>query len=266
MAIRCGPYRTRAGRILSEGTSSTGCSPPRVAAIASFHAVIRLQDVEKSFRSQAGVTPVLRVPAFQVAAGEHVALIGASGSGKTTLLNLLSGLDRADSGVVEVAGQDLTRLSESERDRFRAQAVGYMFQSFHLLDGFSAVENVELGESFAGRKVDRGQAERLLASLELGHRLDYKPSELSIGQQARVALARALAGSPQLILADEPTGALDGSTAETILTLLLARARELGATLVVATHDPAVAAHFDRTVAVEELNELAPAAGQEASA
>lgn len=221
--------------------------------------MIRLQNVEKSYRSDAGVTPVLRVPSFEVAPGERVALVGASGSGKTTLLNLLSGLVRADSGVVEVGGQDLTQLGESARDRFRAASVGYMFQSFHLLDGFTALENVELGESFAGRKVDRAQAQRLLEGLELGHRLDYNPSQLSIGQQARVALARALAGAPQLILADEPTGALDGGTADTILDLLLERGRALGATLVVATHDHAVAAHFDRTVAVEELNEVRPA-------
>lgn len=225
--------------------------------------MIRLQDVEKSYRSDAGVTPVLRVPSFEVAAGERVALVGASGSGKTTLLNLLSGLVRADAGIVEVAGLDLTQLGESARDRFRARSVGYMFQSFHLLDGFTALENVELGESFAGRKVDRVEAQTLLEGLELGHRLDYKPSQLSIGQQARVALARALAGSPQLILADEPTGALDGRTAERILELLLERGQALGATLVVATHDPEIAARFDRTVAVEELNEVQPVIAEE---
>ena len=228
--------------------------------------MIRLQNVEKSYRSDAGVTPVLRVPSFEVAAGERVALVGASGSGKTTLLNLLSGLVRADAGTVEVAGQDLAQLGESARDRFRARSVGYMFQSFHLLDGFTALENVELGESFAGRKVDRAEARTLLEGLELGHRLDYKPSQLSIGQQARVALARALAGSPQLILADEPTGALDGGTAETILDLLLERGQALGATLVVATHDPKIAAHFDRTVAVEELNEVRLASAEGAQA
>lgn len=222
--------------------------------------MIQLENVVKSYRSDQGETPVLRVPAFSVAEGERVALVGASGSGKTTLLNLLSGLVKADTGVVRVAGQNLTQLSESARDKFRASSVGYMFQSFHLLDGFSALENVELGESFAGRRVERAQAEELLTSLDLGHRGHHKPSELSIGQQARVALARALAGSPKLILADEPTGALDGATASTILDLLLARGQELGATVVVATHDPAIAAHFDRTVAVEDLNEVASVA------
>ena len=218
--------------------------------------MIHLENVVKSFRSEAGETPVLRIPAFSVAEGERVALVGTSGSGKTTLLNLLSGLVRASSGRVTVDGRDLSGLSEGARDRFRAASVGYMFQSFHLLDGFSAVENVELGESFAGRKVNRGEAQALLESLELGHRLSYKPSELSIGQQARVALARALAGQPKLILADEPTGALDGETADTILELLLTRVKKEGATLVVATHDPAIAARFDRTVNLAEINEV----------
>ena len=225
--------------------------------------MIRLQDVEKSYRSDASVTPVLRVPAFDIAAGERVALVGASGSGKTTLLNLLSGLVCADTGLVEVAGQDLTQLSEPARDRFRARSVGYMFQSFHLLDGFSALENVELGESFAGRKVDRAEAQTLLEGLGLGRRIHYMPSQLSVGQQARVALARALAGSPQLILADEPTGALDGAAAENILKLLLERGKAAGATMLVATHDPGVAAQFDRTVAVEDLNKVRPSAGEE---
>lgn len=218
--------------------------------------MIHLENVVKSFQSEAGETPVLRIPAFSVAAGERVALVGTSGSGKTTLLNLLSGLVRASSGRVQVDGRDLSQLSEGARDRFRAASVGYMFQSFHLLDGFSAVENVELGESFAGRKVNRGEAQALLESLELGHRLNYNPSELSIGQQARVALARALAGQPKLILADEPTGALDGETADTILELLLTRVKKEGATLVVATHDPAIAARFDRTVNLADINEV----------
>jgi len=228
--------------------------------------MIHLENVVKSFRSEAGETPVLQIPTFLVNAGERVALVGTSGSGKTTLLNLLSGLVRASSGQVQVDGRDLSQLSEGARDRFRAASVGYMFQSFHLLDGFSAVENVELGESFAGRKVHRGEAQALLESLELGHRVYYKPSELSIGQQARVALARALAGQPKLILADEPTGALDGETADTILELLLTRVKKEGATLVVATHDPGIAARFDRTVNLADINEVLAARAQASGA
>lgn len=223
--------------------------------------MIRLVDVEKGYPSEEGWAPVLRVPRLEIAAGECVALVGASGSGKTTLLNLLSGLVRADRGTVEVDGRDLAKLGEAACDRFRAEAVGYMFQSFHLLDGFTALENVELGASFAGRRADRAEARALLEGLELGHRLDHQPSQLSIGQQARVSLARALAGRPKLILADEPTGALDVRTADTILDLLLSRVREQGATLVVATHDAELAKRFDRVVSVEELNAAAATRG-----
>lgn len=215
--------------------------------------MIHLQNVQKSYRKNGAVVPVLSVAELRIEAGERVALIGRSGSGKTTLLNLLSGLVRADSGRVEVGGKDLSAMTEAACDRFRAQSVGYMFQSFHLLDGFSALENVELGASFAGRKSPAKGASQLLTALELGDRLSHNPSELSIGQQARVALARAMYGSPQLVLADEPTGALDGETASTILNLLLTQAQEQGVTLVVATHDPDVAGAFDRVIRVEDL-------------
>ncbi len=215
--------------------------------------MIRLQNVHKSYRKNGLVTPVLDVPELEIPVAQRVALVGRSGSGKTTLLNLLSGLVKADSGLVQVDGEDLTTMSEAACDRFRARSVGYMFQSFHLLDGFTAVENVELGASFAGRSGPRKEAEQLLVALELGERLDHFPGELSIGQQARVALARALIGSPKLVLADEPTGALDGETAKTILDLLLKKSLEQGVTLVVATHDLEVAAAFDRIVRVEDL-------------
>jgi ABC-type lipoprotein export system ATPase subunit len=215
--------------------------------------MIRLQNVQKSYRKNGHVTPVLDVPELQIPVAQRVALVGRSGSGKTTLLNLFSGLVKADSGLVQVDGEDLTTMSEATCDRFRARSVGYMFQSFHLLDGFTAVENVELGASFAGRSGQHVEAEQLLQALELGDRMHHFPRELSIGQQARVALARALIGGPKLVLADEPTGALDGETASTILNLLLNKSQEQGVTLVVATHDLEVAAAFDRIVRVEDL-------------
>ncbi len=215
--------------------------------------MIHLQNVQKSYRKDGAVVPVLSVSEMRIEEGERVALVGKSGSGKTTLLNLLSGLVRADSGLVDVEGQDLSAMSEAACDRFRAQSVGYMFQSFHLLDGFTALENVELGASFASRKGPMKGASHLLQALELGDRMGHNPSELSIGQQARVALARAMYGSPKLVLADEPTGALDGETATTILNLLLSRAKDQGVTLVVATHDPNVAAAFDRVIRVGDL-------------
>lgn len=225
--------------------------------------MIHLQSVEKGYMLDGHPRPVLRVADLRIADGEKVALVGASGSGKTTLLNLFSGLVRADSGTIEVAGKQLHNMSEAECDRLRAEQVGYMFQSFHLLDGFSALENVELGASFAGRSADRAEAKALLEGLELGHRLGHLPSELSVGQQARVALARALVGQPKLVLADEPTGALDDSTAATILDLLLDRVQENGATLVVATHDHKLAARFDRLIEVGEVNEVAYSGGDQ---
>ncbi len=215
--------------------------------------MIHLEKVHKSYRKDGQVTPVLSVTDLRISAGERVALVGKSGSGKTTLLNLLSGLVRADSGLIQIDGERLSSMSEAACDRFRARAVGYMFQSFHLLEGFSALENVELGASFASRKADRKEARHLLEALELGDRIRHLPRELSIGQQARVALARALVGGPKLVLADEPTGALDAETASTILELLLSKAKEQGVTLVVATHDMEVAAAFDRTLRVEDL-------------
>ncbi len=215
--------------------------------------MIRLHQVRKSYTRNGETATVLDLQEWTVASAERVALVGRSGSGKTTLLNLLSGLVRPDSGSIHVDGADLAAMSEAECDRFRAASVGYMFQTFHLLGGFSALENVELGASFARRKADRAEARQLLEGFELGSHLHHSPSQLSIGQQARVALARALIGSPRLVLADEPTGALDGSTAATILELLLENASKLGTTLVVATHDPGVAAAFDRIVEVEEL-------------
>ncbi len=215
--------------------------------------LIRVAGVEKRFGGGDGVAPVLSVRAFEVARGERVALMGASGSGKTTLLNLISGLLAADVGRIEVAGAELTGLGEAARDRFRARHVGFLFQTFHLLDGWTARENVELGAAFAGRRPPAGRAEELLRAVGLGERLDYWPSQLSVGQQARVSLARALINKPEVLLADEPTGALDVATGAAVLRLILDTARVEGTTVVCATHDPGVAADFDRTVRVEDL-------------
>lgn len=213
--------------------------------------MIRLAGVEKRYAT--GAAPTLSVRALAVARGERVALMGASGSGKTTLLNLVGGLLAADAGQIEVAGAELRALSEAARDRFRARHVGYLFQTFHLLDGWTARENVELGAAFAGRPAEAGRAEALLAAVGLADRAGHWPSQLSVGQQARVALARALMNKPDVLLADEPTGALDASTARTVLRLILDTARAEGSTVLCATHDPEVAAAFDRIVRVEDL-------------
>ncbi len=206
---------------------------------------------------------VLHVPSFRLDAGEEVALAGTSGSGKTTFLNIVAGIQRADEGRVLFDGEDLTQLSEARRDALRARAIGYVFQSFHLLEGYSALENVLLGMLF-GPGADRDRARELLVRLGLGERLEHRPSQLSIGQQQRVAVARALANRPRLVLADEPTGNLDPSRTDEALQLLRDACREQGAALLVVSHDPRVLERFERSLAFETLNQV-HAANREAA-
>ncbi|MDA0667353.1 MAG: ABC transporter ATP-binding protein [Planctomycetota bacterium] len=215
--------------------------------------MIHLQNIRKSYKNDADASPVLSFDTWQLEAGERVALMGESGSGKTTLLNLLSGLLIPDSGVVEIDGTDLAKLSEAQRDRFRAGHIGYVFQTFHLLEGYTVLENVELGALFAKGHLEEGRADALLKLVGLGERKHYLPSQLSVGQQARVAFARALVNKPKILLADEPTGALDRQTGHQVLDLMLKTAIEQGITVVCATHDSDVASAFERTVRVEEL-------------
>jgi putative ABC transport system ATP-binding protein len=215
--------------------------------------MIQLRDIQKSYASGSDSGIVLGFEELCVESGGQVALIGESGSGKTTLLNLLSGLIQPDRGEISICGTDLTRLSEARRDRFRADNIGYVFQSFHLLDGYTVQENVELGSVFAKGHHDAGRAVELLEAVGLGHRLGHMPRQLSVGQQARVAFARALMNRPKLLLADEPTGALDAENGRQVLELLLGTARESGITVVCATHDMEVAAAFETTIRVEEL-------------
>ena len=215
--------------------------------------MIKLNNVRKDYRSGNNTTTIVDVDELNISAGEKVAIVGASGSGKTTLLNLLSGLVVADSGQIVIDGQDITTLSESGRDRFRANNIGYLFQNFHLLDGYSALENVELGMLFASGAVKSQRAAEQLTKLGLGERLHHQPSELSIGQQARVALARATANNPKIILADEPTGALDSASAREALDLLFEQSASHNATLICVTHDKSVAANFDRIIDMGQL-------------
>ena len=178
--------------------------------------------------------------------GEFVALLGQSGSGKSTLLNLLAGLDRPTSGSVQVAGRDLARMSSEELARYRRNDVGMVFQSFHLIPAMTITENVELPMRFA--EVERSErAQRVRESLErvgLGKRLEHRPSELSGGEQQRVSLARALANRPSMLLADEPTGNLDSRTGEDILNLIRDVSLSLGMTVVMVTHERALAERF----------------------
>lgn len=215
--------------------------------------MIHLQDIRKSYSNDAGTAPILSFSEWRLEAGARVALMGESGSGKTTLLNMLSGLLIPDSGSVEVVGQDLAQLSEVQRDRFRAAHVGYVFQTFHLLPGYSVLENVELGGLFARGRLESGRAQMLIEKVGLGDRISYLPRQLSVGQQARVAFARALINKPEVLLADEPTGSLDHANGKQILELMLQTAEEFGITVVCATHDLEVAQAFDSVVRVEDL-------------
>lgn len=224
-------------------------------------AVLELAGVRKGYLApDGGRVEVLDVPELALAAGEQVALRGASGTGKTTLLHVIAGIVRPDAGSVRVAGEDVARLDEAARDAWRARHVGYVFQTFNLLQGYSALENVLLGMMF-GRGADAKAAAALLERVGLGNRLSYRPRQLSVGQQQRVAVARALANHPRLVLADEPTGNLDPRHGTEALTLIRDVCREQGAALLLVSHDPAVLSQFDRVDDLAVLNRAMAGAG-----
>ena len=200
---------------------------------------------------------VLRIPSIRLEAGQQVALRGASGLGKTTLLHIIAGILEPDSGFVSVGGSQVTGLPESARDRLRAERMGYVFQTFNLLQGLSALENVKLGLAF-GRGADAKAAMAALDRVGLAGRAHHLPRQLSTGQQQRVAVARALANRPCLILADEPTGNLDSLRSREVVRLLRASASELGAALMVASHDPEVLGNFEEIIDLAELNQAPP--------
>ena len=200
---------------------------------------IVLNGLRKAFNG----TPVLSIDRLEIPKGAQWIITGSSGSGKTTFLNLVSGILAPDAGTVTVAGTEITRLPEAARDRFRAEKIGVVFQTFNLLQGFSALENVLLGMLFAGR-VDTARAEALLERVGLKEKRHQTPDALSVGQQQRVALARALANRPEILLADEPTGNLDPKTGESIIALLKEMCAENGTTLLCVTHQPQVMQSF----------------------
>ena len=189
---------------------------------------------------------------LQIQAGESVAIVGASGSGKTTLLSLLAGLDTPTEGSIRLAGETLEDKNEDQRAALRAGRVGFVFQSFQLLSGFTALENVMLPAELAGRHDARARAVAALESVGLGARLGHYPQQLSGGEQQRVALARAFAAEPQILFADEPTGNLDTGTGARIIDLLFAMNQQHGATLVLVTHDAALAARCGRQLTLRD--------------
>ena len=222
--------------------------------------MLLLKDVRKSFIEPDGtVLKILDIASFQVGAGEQVVLMGQSGSGKTTLLHVIAGISRPDSGRVEVDGCDIARLPEAGRDRYRAEKIGYVFQTFNLLAGFSALENVMLGMTFAGRRSDAARARALLERVGLGRRLTHKPAMLSVGEQQRVAVARALANRPKLLLADEPTANVDRSNQQQIIDLVRETCREENVALLLVTHTGEVSEQFERVERLEQFNQAAVA-------
>jgi putative ABC transport system ATP-binding protein len=214
-------------------------------------AMILLEDIEVTLTSAAGAVNVLRGVSLHLSAGETATLIGPSGSGKTTLLMTAAGLVRPSAGRIEVAGSDLSSLDEDGLARFRRGAVGIVFQGFHLVPTMTALENVALPLEFAGRRDAFEIAAESLEAVGLAARREHYPAELSGGEQQRVALARAFAASPKLILADEPTGNLDGATGRQVMDLLFRLASERGTTLLLVTHE------FDLARRAQRIIELA---------
>ncbi len=215
--------------------------------------IVAARGLSKAYRTAAGTVSVLRDLELSVAAGERVAIVGASGVGKSTLLHVLGTLDRADSGTLEIAGQDAFALREPERCAFRNRTLGFVFQFHHLLPEFSALENVSMPLLLARRPLAEAEsvARGLLQEVGLTERAAHRPGMLSGGEQQRVAVARALAASPRLLLADEPTGDLDAATGEKLAGLLWQLARSRGLTVVLATHNAALAASCDRVLKLE---------------
>lgn len=220
--------------------------------------MLAVSELKKSFVSPEGErVEIVNVGSFALAAGEQFALRGESGSGKTTFLNLIAGILAPDSGRVAIDGVEMSSLNEPGRDRLRAEKLGYIFQTFNLLQGFTVLENVTLGMSFGPRGADKAHAREVLERVGLGHRLQHFPRQLSTGQQQRVAVARALANRPKLVLADEPTGNLDRKHGRDALALIREVCREHQAALLLVSHDEDVLAQFEARQDFRMINRAA---------
>ena len=219
--------------------------------------MLKLDQIKKQYRQPNGETlSILDVPAYQVAAGEQVALIGPSGCGKTTMLHVIAGITKPTSGRVVLDGVELSKYSESARDRIRADKIGYVFQTFNLLPGFNALENVVLGMTFARGKRDTARARKLLERVGLSHRISHHPSKMSVGEQQRVAVARALANRPKLLLADEPTANVDPQNQQQIVDLIRKTCQEESIALILVTHSREVSDQFERIDLLSEVNQV----------
>jgi len=214
--------------------------------------MIQLRGVSKTVQSGGHPLTILHPLDYDVADGQCVAIIGPSGSGKSTLLGLIAGLDSATTGSIVIAGQDITRLDEDTLSRLRGEKIGFVFQFFHLVPSLTAIENIQVPMEIAGRRDAAARAQGLLDEVGLHDRGHHYPSQLSGGEQQRIAIARALANDPPLILADEPTGNLDSSNGRHILDLLLQVRRSRGVTLVLVTHDQHVAAVADHRLELRD--------------
>ena len=217
--------------------------------------MLEIRDLKKSYAEPSGNPMVIiDIPRLDIGEGEQVVLRGESGGGKTTLLHLISGIVASDSGSIRLDGLELTRFSESARDRVRAAKMGYVFQTFNLLPAFTALENVRLGMTFARKKMNAERAKELMQRVGLSDRMHYKPSQLSVGQQQRVAVARALANQPRLLLADEPTANVDPANQDRIIELIQEVCRQENVAILLVTHSDEISKRFQRVERLEQIN------------
>jgi ABC-type lipoprotein export system ATPase subunit len=217
--------------------------------------ILHLREIKKNYRQPDGTElRILDIPDFRVAAGEQLVLVGKSGCGKTTLLHVIAGISRPDSGKVRIDDLDITLMSEAECDRFRAEKIGYVFQTFNLLAAFSALENVLIAMRFASGRPSKARAKHLLERVGLAHRMTHRPTQLSVGEQQRVAVARALANKPKILLADEPTANVDAGHQQQVLDLICDTCREENVALMIVTHSAEVAGQFGRVDRLDDFN------------
>jgi len=220
--------------------------------------MLLLEGVKKAYIEPDGkLLPILDIPSFHLAESEQIVLLGPSGCGKSTLLHLIAGIGKADEGKIVLNEIDLTKFTEAGRDRIRATNLGYVFQTFNLLDGFTALENVLLGMTFGRGRYNTVRAKDLLDRVGLSHRMTHKPSALSVGERQRVAVARSLANRPKLLLADEPTANVDPANQQHIVDLIRQTCEEENVALLMVTHAMEVAEQFDRVDRLDEINLLA---------